>query len=305
MPIKSRLQPYPPTVNQVPVGSHRMYDLLKTNVCRIVWIFEKCTMHGTVHAMQQLTVACLWAWSNNHSTYTYTLCSPITKQKLYATTRNNGGDTVVLTGTFARKEYWYINHLLGAGRLSKQPVVLDVWATIGDLWLLLKYLWCDSFVIAVEWDPEAAEIARDNFERNSINGEVIGKPITADGREVIFDNQSITTRRKILSSWTWVTLDSTTLPEVMQEFSWESIDLCKIDIEWGEFELLTEENKPHFNRMKHIILEYHTSFAQFENDIASIQAYFGDNFSFQREQPILKKWYNWWTIIWLVYMEKI
>lgn len=273
---------------------------------RIVWIPKYFGITGTIHAVKEMLHICLdptIVSNNTGKQFTYSLHNPKNWKTIKAITRDNGGDTVVLTGTFARREYTYVEDLFATGKLDKNLRVLDLWATIGDFGLYLQYAGFEPYLICVEWDQESAKICQDNMKTNDLQGTVIPNPITSNGRNVCFDATSIQTQRSIIESSVWNEIPSTTLATVLADT--QKIDLCKIDIEWAEFELLTEENKPHFSKMRHIILEYHTTSDDFEKNIWMIQSYFSEMFTIKREKTLQKRNQNGEKIIiWMVYLEK-
>lgn len=297
----------PPKLEQVAVNSEHIVAHITSLLLQVVWICKNFKLHDSVCAIQELITVCLNKDKINNTTdkmLYYSLTNISNKVNVHAYVRPNWWDTVVLTGTFGRGEYTYVEKLLTNWELPHQSLVLDLWATIWDFWLYLKYIGLDPYLVCVEWDPQAAEVCAHNLAENILDWAVIDKPITADWRQVTFAATWMTTRRKITDT-NWTDCSSITLSEIMDEFYGEIVDLCKIDIEWGEFELLTKENRVYFDRMKHIILEYHTTFDRFATDISTLQTYFGDMFTFQREKPLLKKSYAWGTIIWLIYMKHI
>ncbi len=295
----------PPNIEQIAVNNEHTVAHFKSLLLQVIWIYKNFRLKDSVCAIQELITVCLTKDKiNNHADkmLLYSLRNRVNGVNVHAYVRPNWWDTVVLTWTFGRGEYTYVEKLLNTWEIPYQSLVLDLWATIGDFWLYLKYLGLDPYLVCVEGDTQAAKVCEHNLIENSLDWEVIDKPITADWRQVKFASTWMTTRRRITQT-TWTDCSSTTLSEIMNEFFEETVDLCKIDIEWGEFELLSAENSIHFDHMRHIILEYHTTFDRFATDISTLQNYFGDMFDVQWEKPLLKKSYAGGTIIWLMYMK--
>ena len=139
--------------------------------------------------------------------------------------RLNKGDLHSIREIWFDEDYWLPFE-------SSSGILLDLGANIGmtSLWLTKKYEFIK--VIAVEPDPANAELARDNFRLNSINGQVLQAaigPYEGTGR---FKADQISNLGRLSGDGSLVQVLS--VDAVIERYSIPRFALIKIDIEGGE-----------------------------------------------------------------------
>lgn len=161
----------------------------------------------------------------------------------------------------------YRDYLVTLDR-SKPVNVLDIGSNNGGFPLLLK---SEGFEInklaCVEMNPHTFSRMRFNIERNFhknytlFNAAACGEErelnITLGGGSA---GDSIYGARERETSLSSVNIKGLTFDQIYEEaFGNEIVDICKIDIEGAEFELLPSPNSSFVNRCRHIIIEIHHS----------------------------------------------
>lgn len=152
-------------------------------------------------------------------------------------------------------EYSFIEKFLW----KKSLTILDIW---GNIWLFT--LWVNEnynlhFATIVEPDISNRDILQKNIHDNDLINRTNLIPFALHPQpdiDVFFDDSLAHDAKKITDWSNGIIVKTTSLKKIMHE---ESLiyDLVKIDIEWGEYALLNEENKPIFLSFWWILLEYH------------------------------------------------
>jgi FkbM family methyltransferase len=118
---------------------------------------------------------------------------------------------------------------------NSSGVLLDLGANIGmaSVWLAKKY----SFrrVIAVEPDPTNADLVRDNFELNGINGQVLEAAIGPKVGTARFQFSEFSNLGRLSENGSPVQVIS--VDTILKKFAVNRFVLIKIDIEGAEQEL--------------------------------------------------------------------
>jgi len=183
--------------------------------------------------------------------------------------RTNGHDLNLLHQIFVREDY----------RLDvpEQPVhrVLDLGANIGMATLYLAKLFPEAEFACVEPSPQNLSLLRRTLEMNQLRARVFEAAAGSEPGEIQLylssqpDCNSIYASAQASGS---IQVPLLTVPEIMRQMGWDSIDLLKIDIEGAE-RLVLGENNSWLARVRIITGESHVNvgypYAQVEKDLAS------------------------------------
>jgi FkbM family methyltransferase len=153
--------------------------------------------------------------------------------------------------------------------------VLDLGANNGGFPLLLKANGFDlKKVVAVELNPQTFVRMQFNLARNlscevaAVNAAVCGRAGTLTvplGRGSVSDNiyGSGTGKKNQM-----VEVTGTTLDHLYEEyFDGETVDICKIDIEGAEFEVLSEPGHSSLAQCQYVIMEIHQREGMFADTV--------------------------------------
>ena len=156
-----------------------------------------------------------------------------------------------------------------ASDLPPDPIVIDVGANIGIFSLRLSALRPDTTVFAYEPHPQNVDLLRKNVEMNpQLNVHVSscavsGEPAT--DRKLFLDPEIRYTPTASLeegfsaSNRKSVSVDTTSLSEIVEKNALERIHLLKLDCEGSEFDILFNTPPEIINRVDAITMEVHES----------------------------------------------
>ena len=169
---------------------------------------------------------------------------------------------------FIKNEYKFSTH-------KKNPMILDLWANIGVASIYFKRLYPDAQIQAFEPDDKHFEVLKKNIMENKYeNVKIEKKAVTNYNGEITFytdDKASfIMSTKKWRISKIETKLQCISINDIIKN---DQIDLLKMDIEWGEFDVLKAlDDSWKINQIKEMIIEYHhnikddtMSFATFLN----------------------------------------
>jgi FkbM family methyltransferase len=161
--------------------------------------------------------------------------------------RLNKGDLHSIREIWFAEEYWLPFESPGG-------ILLDLGANIGmaSLWLSKKYAFTQ--VIAVEPDPTNAEVVRDNFRLNSIDGKVLQAAIGPNEGTSRFESSRISNLGRLSANGSPVQVCS--VNSIIEKYSIPRFALIKIDIEGGEQPLFDGPTE-WLDRTDAIIMELH------------------------------------------------
>lgn len=144
-------------------------------------------------------------------------------------------DFDLLHDTFIMEEY-------KVDGIKSPRVIFDLGSNIGATVIFFKLLYPDAVVYAFEPDPQNIRALEKNVSQFGESVIVIEKAIVAESAESVTFYQankhhwsSSTVARPEATKQ--VTVGAITLLEAMSEFGVDSIDVCKFDIEGGEYEV--------------------------------------------------------------------
>ena len=133
-------------------------------------------------------------------------------------------------------------YALRALRLRKNPIVFDIGANIGIFSVVVAKLFPDAFITAVEPVRQNISLLRQNIEINQVSSRVkiIEKAVTSDRRPLeLWTDQG---RRGSSTAFPEkrtserIDVQSLTLDDLF--FNVSTVDLLKLDIEGGEYEVV-------------------------------------------------------------------
>jgi FkbM family methyltransferase len=152
--------------------------------------------------------------------------------------------------------------------------VLDLGANIGltTVWLATRY-GCDR-VIAVEPDPDNSALVRRNMEANSINGEVVEAAVGPDDGYAWFARSGQSNLGSLSSQEDdhSIQVKTRTPASLLREHGLAEVDLCKLDIEGGEQELLVDSDTSWLKSVRSLLMEIHPTLVDHRAVIAAIEA---------------------------------
>lgn len=146
------------------------------------------------------------------------------------------------------------------------PSIIDAGAHIGLATLYFKQLWPEAQILAIEPNPDTAELLRQNIARNQLQDVAILEAALSDrhGNTTLHvdDSWDRWYSSGSLHEHAWngaadtmpVNVATVTLPDLLS--GGETIDLLKLDIEGWEGRVLRRGSK-HLSQVRHLIMEYH------------------------------------------------
>jgi FkbM family methyltransferase len=143
--------------------------------------------------------------------------------------------------------------------------VIDLGANNGGFPLLLKSENIEiEKLVAVELNPQTFSRMRFNIERNLDCGAVLlNVALTGVNREIEINLGAGSTSDSIYgraapNSGKTRKIPGLTFDEIYSSaFENETVDLCKMDVEGAEFEVLEGENSRYLDRCRHLLIEIH------------------------------------------------
>ena len=167
----------------------------------------------------------------------------------------------------------YLNDIYDMETLARglppDPIVIDVGANIGIFSLRLSALRPDSTIFAYEPHPRNVDLLRKNVEMNPrlnvhvFSCAVSGRP--ASDRKLFLDPEKPYTPTASLeegfsaSNRKSVSVDTTSLSEIVEKNALERIHLLKLDCEGSEFDILFNTPPDIMARVDAITMEVHES----------------------------------------------
>jgi FkbM family methyltransferase len=178
--------------------------------------------------------------------------------------RKSSSDLQVFEQIFLREEYKEATEIiLGKLLLSSEPVIIDAGANIGCSAVYLSgYVGLEnSRVIAMEPFPGTFQLLKKNLSANLSTFEVMQAALWSKETSIRFDMNF-----RDGKEWSVRTIEdpngpvkAISIPELMQKFVPETIDIFKIDIEGSEYEVFlnSKENLQSLTKIRSMIIEIH------------------------------------------------
>jgi len=157
------------------------------------------------------------------------------------------------------REVW-LDEAYAAQYPERDFILFDLGANIGlaSVWFNDRF-GCQR-VVAVEPDPENATLVRRNLAQNQIDGEVVQAAVApTDGtasfaRAAASNLGSLNVRTHETSS---ITVQTRTPRSILDEYGIQSVDVCKLDIEGGEYPLMCTGDTVWLRSVAILIAEVH------------------------------------------------
>jgi FkbM family methyltransferase len=164
---------------------------------------------------------------------------------------SNEHDSLTVMVIFCRREY---------GAIVDDSIVIDIGANIG-VFSLYAALNGASKVYAYEPNPEAFQSLVDNIVINRLENVIIPFNFGVSGidNEVIFINNQSSPYNKVESTAGSDTFEINTisLKSILDSIGEPLVDLCKIDCEGAEYDVLFNTTGDYLTRIKNFRLEHH------------------------------------------------
>ena len=187
-----------------------------------------------------------------------------------------GADQSVIAEIFKYREYRRAEQIISQAK----SLIIDVGAHIGAFTLYCKAINPTVKILALEPEPKNFFILQKNISTNHVKGATVLEAALADK----------TTTAKFLitpdshNHRLWLQADQTNSPgdknfiqvktlslaKLCQKHKIPSIDLMKLDIEGGEYQILNALRSADYQKLKNVILEYHDSKSQNHKTIENI-----------------------------------
>jgi FkbM family methyltransferase len=138
-------------------------------------------------------------------------------------------------------------------------VVVDVGANVG-MWIeyARSVAYCNK-IYAVEPNVQALKILNDSFTKDEIT--IVDKALCASDGELEFfvdqENSTISSIAKYGALKNSYKVKSISFKSFLKEYNINTIDLMKVDIETGEYDLFESLDQSDFNKINSMLVEYH------------------------------------------------
>lgn len=168
----------------------------------------------------------------------------------------HGTEHAVILGIFLRSEY---------GSPPDGAIIVDVGANVGAYCIYAARMASNTRTFAYEPSPESYETLRENLQLNALtetitcfNYAVAGTPEVRDlfmsGTDYYFPTLVAPAEPQHSRSRP---VTCTTLAEILEGNTLTHVDLLKIDVEGGEYDILYQTPRKFFARIREIRMEYH------------------------------------------------
>lgn len=167
-------------------------------------------------------------------------------------------DESVWTEIFKLREYRQAEEVIK----NSDKVILDIGAHAGFFTLYCRALNTKTRIICVEPEPKNVKFLNEHLKINKIQNTEVEPSALAektDKRELFVSPDSsfhflLTEGEKTDSK---ITVDCLSLKDLCKKYRIDSIDIIKMDIEGGEYELLKCWTEEEWAMIDNIIMEYH------------------------------------------------
>jgi FkbM family methyltransferase len=171
--------------------------------------------------------------------------------------RPGTSDSDVIAQVFLTDEYSWL------ARLEGVSTIVDCGANIGATAFLLLSAFPDARLAAIEPDGGNYNVLRKNLDQFGERAVVLNAAVWSRDttlrlvRGAFLDGREWTYQAKEHPDTSLEAVAAKSLLTILREFGWESIDLLKVDIEGGEFELFSSEPQSWLSRVRNISIELH------------------------------------------------
>lgn len=137
----------------------------------------------------------------------------------------------------------------------KKPIIIDCGANIGISVLYFQQIVPNSKIIAIEADPDVAEILQKNLVANNCQAEIIQKAAWSTNGELLSFGKAGGDSGSIYSVENVTQVETVRLKDILDSF--DEIELLKIDIEGAEIEVVKDCCNS-FSKVNKIFIEFHS-----------------------------------------------
>lgn len=164
---------------------------------------------------------------------------------------SNSHDSLTVMVIFCRNEY---------GTIPKDSIVLDIGSNIGT-YALYAGLNGARKVYAFEPNPEAFSTLVKNIEKNDLSDIIIPLNLGVsdeDDKRIYIPSQSSPYNKSIeRKSKGSIKVNTISLPSILHNIITDEVDICKMDCEGAEYEILDNMEQDDFSKIKELRLENH------------------------------------------------
>ena len=168
------------------------------------------------------------------------------------TLRPNSSDITTFKYIFAHGDYEFDFE-------PKPNVIIDAGANVGLASIYFANKYPTAKIIAVELSPSNFQVLVNNTTHykniEEINAGLWPKNETLKFKEEGFSPWGYKVNNKLDGDS--ISIDSITIPDIIERYSIKKVDLLKIDIEGAEVELFSENYDSWLPRVKYIMIEFH------------------------------------------------
>jgi FkbM family methyltransferase len=161
-------------------------------------------------------------------------------------------DATALMGMY--NEIFYQEHYKFISSV-KEPIIIDCGANIGLSVLYFKMLAPKASVIAIEADPDVAEILKKNLEINNCQAEIVTKAVWTTNNEILSFGKAGADAGSLFSTANVTLVETIRLKDIIEKYS--EIELLKIDIEGAEIDVI-KDCKTVLFKVKKVFIEFHS-----------------------------------------------
>jgi FkbM family methyltransferase len=157
---------------------------------------------------------------------------------------------------------------------KKFNTVVDVGANTG-IWIeYINYYFNPSKIYAVEPNIQALKVLRDTYQNNEVV--IIDRALSnKDGELELFvnpDNSVVSSTSKFDHLTQSCKVSSISFKTMIQQYNIDKIDLLKVDIETGEYDLFESFDKKDLDIIENVLVEYHIGKEFADKDMKDVKA---------------------------------
>lgn len=175
----------------------------------------------------------------------------------------------------------FINESFSFKNKNDTPVIIDVGANIGLVSLYFAKKLPNAKIVSIEADPNVFSYLKKNIKQNNItNVECINAAAWSSAGVVYFESNSADAGHVVTEKKSNKTTEISSIDIAKVLESYDTVNLFKMDIEGGEFEVFPHIYK-YLNKIENIILEVHLDFGNKDSLSSILQILEQNSFSYQ------------------------
>lgn len=200
------------------------------------------------------------------------------KNGIMVNVRPGSSDWWEMFSILSGAEYVKLEDFLPPGLNNTSLVIVDAGANIGLFSIYVNKLFLVNKLILIEPDADNLRMMKSNIALNksilgAANIKVIEDALYQKDGDVCFNNLGRHNMCRISESGN-LRVKAISIKNLFNINNLEYVDIMKIDIEGGEWNLLTIENEQYFKVVHFLIIEYHLNFNNTDNDNVTLRNYF-------------------------------